>query len=93
MLGDKLGDKLTENQKLIVTELRMNHSISLAQLSKKIGLPGIWAKKRPLHEFKEKKYPNHSYNYYAHFNLHRCLTNKLKESKQISLRTKKQNKS
>ena len=35
MLGDKLGDKLTENQKLIVTELRMNHSISLAQLSKK----------------------------------------------------------
>ena len=38
MLGDKLGDKLTENQKLIVTELRMNHSISLAQLSKKIGI-------------------------------------------------------
>ncbi|HML70009.1 MAG TPA: HTH domain-containing protein, partial [Macellibacteroides fermentans] len=31
-------DKLTENQKLIVTELRMNHSISLAQLSKKIGI-------------------------------------------------------
>ncbi len=38
MLGDKLGDKLTENQKLIVTELRKNHSISLAQLSKKIGI-------------------------------------------------------
>ena len=38
MLGDKVGDKLTENQKLIVTELRMNHSISLAQLSKKIGI-------------------------------------------------------
>lgn len=38
MLGDKLGDKLTENQKLIVTELRMNHLISLAQLSKKIGI-------------------------------------------------------